>query len=502
MVIKTFIESIGLTAEEMKSYLIDEVEEFLKTTDKKQQVEEFHDIILALRNLSYSHTGKHIKIDHKIYENKIEDRLKKYATISKKEPIFSHPDIKKLQIGIVHIAFGTFQLPWSQFDPYKNGTEVEIVMLSSNEFKKPGNYTNQVIITFDNVSELEFSFLSSNWNRTERNTILCRIPDFIFERSKKKNNLNKMDNLLSYQVYAALKQLKLRKDCILHFHSWESGLSLKSKEFGNLIKDKSKYFSPYLTVSRLKDFLDRTRISNATLSVDELKSAVRFEKTLIKSCNKIIVESDNDKNFYKRFGGMKVKKYSFSPSKKCIVQSNKPKNKRLTFITGGRAVYEKGFKELLRETPLIIKYAEEKGFDFKLKIFCKEYNIHTKKLRKAEYIDELYNLIKKFRLGKYISVLDKVSLINLRKEIKNSEGLIVPSLYDPYCLMPHYAIDANKICFVSKHTGISENIKSKGYIFDPLKRGSLLNAIKSWISHKEDFVLENNNVHYKTLYLE
>lgn len=165
-------------------------------------------------------------------------------------------------------------------------------------------------------------------------------------------------------------------------------------------------------------------------------------------------------------------------------------------------MYEKGFIQLLNELPELIEYAKNKGLDFHLKVFCREYDRATKKEKKLGYIKELDSLIKQLNLQDYVSILDKVSINKLRESIKDSSGLIVPSLYDPYCLMPHYAIFENKISFVSVHTGISENIKSSDYLFNPMSKGSLLKAIKLWMEKQGDFHLNNTNESFRKLYLD
>ncbi|MGY4884349.1 MAG: hypothetical protein ACP5NZ_02095 [Nanobdellota archaeon] len=500
MDIKKLTECIGLSAEELKPFLISEIDEFLASTDPKDQIDEFHDILFALKNIAYAHTGNHFDIDHSLYETKIENRIKQYGTISKKEPIFSHACISRIPIGVVHISFGNFKQPWSHFDPFKNGTEVEIAMLTDNEFGQDKKYTNHIIINFDAVDNLTYSFLTSSWNEYEKNTILCKIPDFIYKKAKENVNFKSVENLLSLQFFSALKNLNLTKDCIFHFHSWESALALDSKEVKDIIKGHVKIFSPYLTVSRLKDFLKKDGKSEGTLDKEELIVASKYEESLVKYCDMTIVESERDKLYYEKIGGKKIKKYSYLDPKEHVVPANGIIDRKLNFVAGGRPVYEKGFVELVKELPGIIEYANKNGLKFNLKIFCKEYDRLTRELKKSNYIKELEDTISKLNLGKYVSVLDKVSINKLREEIKGSCGLIVPSLYDPYCLMPHYSIDENKVSFVSKYTGISENIKSRDYIFDPLKKGSLLNSIKKWMTDKKDFILNNTNTNYKTLY--
>ena len=502
MNMKRLIESIGLTVEELKPFLFNEVDEFLNEHTKEEQIQEFHDIIFALKNIAYAHTGKHIEIDESIFENKIEDRLKKFGTISKKNPEFSHSCIDKVPIGVVHISFGNFKQPWTQFDPFKNGTEAEIAMLTDNEFKKDGNFTNHLIVTFDNVDEIKYSFLTSSWNENEKNTLICRIPDFIYQKAKDENHFNEIEKLLSLQAYAALTKLNILNKAIFHFHSWESAFSLKSKEFSNFLRNKYKIFSPYLTVTRLKKLLDNNRNFEATLSAEELEFSSKYELELIDFCDKIIVESEKDKQFYENLTNKRIQKYSYSESEVFVVPNNETINNELTFVSGGRPVFEKGFIELINELPEIVKFANTRNLKFHLKIFCKEYDRHTGDLKKKGYLKELENVIEKLKLNPFVSLLDKVSVNKLREEIKNSCGLIIPSLYDPYCLMPHYAIDVKRISFVSSYTGISENIESEEYIFNPLEKSSLLKSIKSWHDNKKDFVLRNKNKSYKYIYKE
>jgi glycosyltransferase involved in cell wall biosynthesis len=500
MKMNKLIESIGLSSEEVKPYLLEEIEEFLNADNRETQLAEFHDILFSLKNLVYAHTGEHLDIDEKICEKKTEQRLKKYGTISKKKPKFSHVVISKIPIGVVHISFGNFKQPWTQFDPFKNGTEAEIAALTDNEFKKDNNYTNHLIVTFDNVDEIEYSFLTSSWNENEKNTLICRIPDFIYQRAKKNNYLDEVEALLSLQVYAALTELNILNEAIFHFHSWESAVSIKSQEFNDLLKGKDTLFSPYLTVTRLKKLLDNNKKHEATLNTTELDISSKYELELITFCDSTIVESDNDRSFYEDIGGNKIKKYSYSESKEFVIPNNGLINDELTFVSGGRPVFEKGFIELITEVPELVKFARSKNVRFHLKIFCKEYDRQTGELKKKEYLKELDRLIEKLNLKSYVAILDKVSINKLREEIKHSCGLIIPSLYDPYCLMPHYAIDVKRISFVSTYTGISESIDSKEYLFNPTEKGSLVKAMHLWYDSNNEFILRNNNRSYKHIY--
>lgn len=504
MEIKKIIERLGLKAKDLKPYLLSEIDEFLETKDPEEQIKEFHDIIFALKNISYAHTGKHIEINSSIYENKVEGRLKDYATISKKEPLYTHPRIKKIPIGVLHISFGNFKQPWSNFDPFKNGTEAEIAMLTDNEFKKRDSYTNHAIITFDKTEKIEYKFLTSSWNKEQNNTILCRIPDFIYKNSKEHIDFSGVEEFLSYQVFSTIKNLTLKDNCIFHFHSWESALAIHSEEFKNLVKGHKKIFSPYLTVSRLKEFLMKRNKYETTLNKKELDVSSDYEKEMVRFSDRTVVESNRDKHFYERLvkDKSKIKIYSYSNPNKHIIKPREIKSEEITFVAGGRPVYEKGFHELLKELPKLIEYFEKKNMSLNLKIFCKEYDRSTNELKKKEYINTLKTIVNKFDLDNHVEILDKVSINQLQKEINDSYGLIVPSLYDPYCLMPNYAIKENRVSYVSKYTGISENITSEDYIFDPLKRGSLIDSVKKTLNDKPEFILHNKNTDHKKLYLE
>lgn len=500
--INRLIESVGLTAEELKPYVLGELEEFMEAESYEDQFIEFHDILFALKNLAYVKTGKHVEIDESVYVNKIRGRIKEYSTLSKKSPIYNHNSIRKMPIGIVHLCIGNFKQPWSQFDPFKNGTEAEVAMLTDNEFCEKGRFTNSMIVTFDDVDTLEYSFLASSWNESERNVILCRVPDFVYTKAKEELSFEEAEVLLSLQMLSALENASLRNDCIFHFHSWESGTLIGSEEFRQITNGKKRLFSPYLTVTRLQDFCIEDNAKNATLSNQELEIASKYELDIMQFCEKMIVESEADKKYYEDKYDVSVEKYAYTSKKDHVVNHHGPINDELCFIAGGRPVYEKGFLELIKQVPGLVDMAKSHGLVFHLKIFCKEYDRRTKEIKKSEYIHQLESLIEQLGLQDVVSLYDKVSIAVLREEIQASSGLIVPSLYDPYCLMPHYAIDVNRISFVSSHTGISENIKSSQYVFNPKKPDSLVKAMKKWLDEPEDFVMHNGGIPYTQMYLE
>jgi hypothetical protein len=67
--------------------------------------------------------------------------------------------------------------------------------------------------------------------------------------------------------------------------------------------------------------------------------------------------------------------------------------------------------------------------------------------------------------------------------------------------MPTYSVEAKKPAFVSSHAGISENIKSRQFIFDPEISGELLRAVAVWHSEAPQFQFESCFPSYTDLYL-
>lgn len=500
--IKKIIESIGLSPENLAPYIKQELKEFLNAKTHEEKKDEFQDVIFALKCLGYAHVGEHLEEDPEYHKNKMNDRLKEYATISKKEPIFENDSISKIPIGVVHFSPGNFKQPWNNFDPMKSGTETEIVLLTDNYYKKENEYTNHLIITFDNVDQLEYKFLTSSWNTNQNNTILCRIPDFLFNTLKKDNDLWNNRDMLSLQLIAAIKRLNIDIDSIFHFHSWESGVGL-SDEFMSRYNNK-KIFSPYLTIGPLKVFMDQYGDGNTTLSNDEIGLANKLESDLINRVDLVIVESKKDKDFYikNNSDNIKIEIFSYTGNKKEVVKNKSLKEKKeLKFITGGRPVSEKGFLELIEEFKILSERLKEKGYKITLDILCKEYDRKTKKPKRESYIKTLENKIKKMSLENSVFIKDKVSISELNNAISKSDALIIPSLYDPYCLMPYNAIKVDRVSFVSLKTGISENIISQKFIFNPIEKGNLTNKIIEYLEKPENFILENKNKSYKEIYL-
>lgn len=502
MNIELLIESIGLNAQELKKYLVKEVDEFLTADDAMAKKDEFNDILFALRSMSYAKTGEHYKLSENHYEKKVIHRLKTYATISKKDILFENKSIQDIPIGVVHYAFGNFKQPWSHFDPFKNGTEAEIALLTDIEYLTKNTHTNHLIITFDSVDQMEFSIIASSWKFAEGNTVLCRIPDFLFEHAKKKSALLAAEEMLASQVYACLQHVNLLPGVTHHFHSWESGVVLSLPEIVKIASSKIKLFSPYLTIARLNEVVNCDNGHLCTLNLTEIDLGIIYEKKLMKFCDEIILESNKDKDYYKTLvSENKLKIRNFTDKKAVKISPELPADK-IVFITGGRPVYEKGFIELCKNFLPIVKWAVANSLEIELDIYCREYKRSNKQPKRVEYIKALEDTCKKLKIDKYVNIYDKVSIGELKKKINAATAMIVPSLYDPFCLMPLYAMEVNKIAFVSKYTGISENIESEEYIYDPLEPDNLLKKLKIWYQHKPGFSYSSQHNFYEDIYLK
>lgn len=499
---KMLVESIGLSAKDLKKYLDREVIEFLGADNAMDMKDEFNDILFSLRSMAYAHAGEHLDLCDKSYEKKIMKRLETYGAISKKEIIYEHDAIKQIPIGVVHFAFGNFKQPWSHFDPLKNGTEAEITMLTDNQYNKEGEFTNHLIVTFDDVSNIEFSVIASNWKFSEKNTILCRIPDFLHEKAKKTLDFQGAEDMLAAQVFAALSQISISKETIIHFHSWETGTILSSEEIKKIIGDNRKIFSPYLTIARLSYFISDNSQQHCTLTKEEADIGTHYEKKLLDFCDEIVCESKIDADFYQNLNKQKKVKILSYVEKADRSVSPVDDKEELVFIAGGRPVYEKGFVQLCESLAELEKWGKDNGHKVKLIILCREYKRISGKPKGEKYIEEIESLCKELNIENIIEIKDKVSIGDLKKYIENSTALIVPSLYDPFCLMPLYALDVNRVSFVSKYAGISENIKSEEYIFDPYDKYSLLESIKAWKEKKPEFIFNAKYESYKKLYLK
>jgi glycosyltransferase involved in cell wall biosynthesis len=142
-------------------------------------------------------------------------------------------------------------------------------------------------------------------------------------------------------------------------------------------------------------------------------------------------------------------------------------------------------------------WAADRGIDVSLSILCRE----RRREKGAAYIEEIERTLSDHGLGEIVRIEPKVSLDELRQRIAEASALIVPSLYDPFCLMPTYAVEVRTPAFVSCHAGVSENIKSRGFIFDPQLSGGLARAVASWYEERPTFQYESCFPSYLDLYL-
>ena len=93
-------------------------------------------------------------------------------------------------------------------------------------------------------------------------------------------------------------------------------------------------------------------------------------------------------------------------------------------------------------------------------------------------------------------------IAELKAYIREATALVVPSLYDSFCLMPVYALEEGTVSFVSRNAGVSRNILTDDYLFDPLRPGDLLRAVQDCHRLRAPFVYEARGQDYSELYLD
>ena len=59
MSIEGLIESIEISPEDLKRYVLAEIDEFLAAKDPAEEEEEFGDILFALMSMAWAHSGQH-----------------------------------------------------------------------------------------------------------------------------------------------------------------------------------------------------------------------------------------------------------------------------------------------------------------------------------------------------------------------------------------------------------------------------------------------------------
>jgi len=496
--IERLIECIGLTPGELKQYLLSELDEFLAAKSAEDREEEFGDLLFAMMAMAWAHAGEHYALTPEAFEPKVRGRLRSYAALSRHAVQFHHDLIPELKFGVLHFAFGHFTGQWHEFDALKNGTTAEIHLLTKAPFQKPDMQTNHCIITFDAIESIEFEILESAPEMEGGNCVLCRIPDFLYKEAKRTHNFHEFHDYLALQVMAALDHIKVVQGAIAHFHSWECGFLTESVEFREYLKPLKTIFSPYLTVGRLKSLVKRTGGENWTMTREELQTGAAYEKTLCEFASEIVLESESDKRFYQQWASpAKFRMYTFALQPAAIYDSDPVDERNLVFITGGRPVREKGFAELCREFSAVRDWADDLGISVRLMILCKE----RSSAKGAAYIAEIERIISECGLNDIVAVEQKVSLDVLKRRIAQSSAVIVPSLYDPFCLLPTYAVEVGRPAFISCHAGVAENVVQPLFVFSPDKKGSLLAALIRWYESRPVFEYASLYPTYRNIYL-
>jgi len=496
--IERLIESIGESPDSLRKYLLDEIDEFLEAESPAHQEDEFGDVLFALAAMAWAHTGRHFPLHTAAFEGKVRTRLRKHAALTRYPRVYEDERIAEMEFGVVHFAFGQFGGQWHQFDPLLNGTVAEIHLLTDAPFDRSDRITNHCIVTFDEISAIEYDILYASTDPTAGNTIRCRIPNFMFARAKKELRYSELSEFLSLQVLAALDGLRFPPGAIAHFHSWESGFLMESEEFRERIGAFKTMFSPYLTIGRLKALVDDNGGEGWTMSPDELRVASEYERKLSAATMRVVLESARDHEFYGRWVHPdRLEVRSFAREGSAAFRYEPPDPSRLDFLAGGRPVREKGFVELCREFAAVAEWAAGEGVRVSLGILCRERRVD----KGARYIAEMERVIQDHGLEGLVTIEPKVSLDQLRKRIEASSALVVPSLFDPFNLMPTYAVEVRRPAFVSTHAGVSDNVKSRQYTFDPLTEGDLARAISAWHAEVPEFEYEACFPSYRDLYL-
>ncbi len=68
--------------------------------------------------------------------------------------------------------------------------------------------------------------------------------------------------------------------------------------------------------------------------------------------------------------------------------------------------------------------------------------------------------------------------------------------------MPTYAVEVKTPAFVSHNAGVSENIKSQQFTFDPQIEGDLLRSVSLWFEERGLFEYESCHPTYHDIYLD
>ena len=498
MTINYLIESVGLSAEELRRYLVAEIDEFLAASDPTAMEEEFGDALFALACMAWAHSGHHYRLGLDAAEAKLRQRLRDHATLARRPRRYADDRIAELEIGVVHFALGQFGGQWHQFDALHNGTVAEVSLLTDAPFGRPGTLTNHCIVTFGDTDALTYDILYAAATTRSGNTIRCEIPNFMFDCAKKRLKFAEFGELLALQVLAGIDGIRLAADAVAHFHSWEAGFLAESPAFWQRISTLKTIFSPYLTVGRLKTVFDARGGTGWTMTPEELAIAAHFERKLSEVCMRVVLESSQDRDFFMGWVHReRLDVRSYARTRAASIGRAPVRDGRLAFVAGGRPVREKGFVELCRQFIQVRAWAAGRDLEATLSILCRERN----RAKGAGYIAEVETAIAAGGLEGAVAIEPKVSIDELRRRIGEASALIVPSLYDPYGLMPTYAIEVDRPAFVSCHAGIAENLKSRDFVFDPEADGDLVRSVRAWYEGDLTFEFESRFPSYLDLYL-
>jgi glycosyltransferase involved in cell wall biosynthesis len=319
----------------------------------------------------------------------------------------------------------------------------------------------------------------------------------MFDRAKKALKFAELSELLALQVLAGIDGIRLAPSAVAHFHSWEAGFLAESAEFWRRMSRLKTIFSPYLTTGRLKTVFEARGGIGWTMTPEELAIAAHFERKLSEACTRVVLESSQDCDFFVGWVDReRLDVRSFAGTRTASI-ARPVCDGRLAFVAGGRPVREKGFVELCRQFAQVRAWAAGRGLEATLSILCRERN----RAKGADYIAEMEAAVAASALEEVVTVELKMSMDELRRRIGKASALIVPSLYDPYGLMPTYAIEVNRPSFVSRHAGIAENVKSRDFVFDPEAEGDLVRSVRAWYEGDLTFEFESRFPSYLDLYL-
>lgn len=498
MSIERLIESIGLSPAELKRYLLTEIDEFLEAQDDHSRASEFGDILFALSSMAWAHSGRHYRMDRDVFEPKVRQRLRNFGAITRHPRKYLPDEIQDMSFGVVHFAFGHFGAPWHEYTALRSGTVAELQLLTDLPFQRSDRLTNHCLITFADTDGLEYELIYDAGRLDGGNVVACRVPNFMFVRAKRDLRFSDFADYLSLQVLAALDGLRTEPGAIAHFHSWESGFLTESQEFRSRMNAFGTIFSPYLTAARLRSVAGLFGGTDWTLTPEEMEVAEEYERKLTAACMRVVLESSKDYEFYGRWVHPdRIEVRSFAQERYARYPTAPTDDRHLSFLAGGRPVREKGFVELCREFAGVRDWARVHGISVSLEVLCRE----RRRDKGAAYIEAIEREIQTYGLGDIVRITHKIPLDPLRERIAASTALIAPSLYDPYGLMTSYAVEVRRPAFVSIHAGVSENVRSREFTFDPRQPGDLVRAVARWYETRPDFVFESRFPSYRDLYI-